>query len=262
MQLSACQSVWDAGKVEEVTKMPVEDGTVDVLVSEWMGYALLFESMLSSVLFCRDRWLKPGGAMLPDRALIYLAAGSIEATGLDFWDDVYGFSFPDIQRESRESTLTEPLVAPVPPAALLSTPALVKEFDLTTMQAADADFHASCDLTVRTAGACHALVLWFDTPFSERFCTQAPGNLSTSPQGTPTHWVQTVFSLRQVWQLHVGQRLACRCSFARSGQHRSIDISFEVQHVDHDGQVLGQQAQVYVMAVSAKSGQSGNAGKR
>ena len=29
---------------------------VDVIVSEWMGYALLFESMLDSVLYARDRY--------------------------------------------------------------------------------------------------------------------------------------------------------------------------------------------------------------
>ena len=28
---------------------------VDVIVSEWMGYALLFESMLDTVLYARDR---------------------------------------------------------------------------------------------------------------------------------------------------------------------------------------------------------------
>ena len=28
---------------------------VDMIVSEWMGYALLFESMLDTVLYARDR---------------------------------------------------------------------------------------------------------------------------------------------------------------------------------------------------------------
>uniref|UniRef100_A0A3Q3L4W6 Protein arginine N-methyltransferase 6 n=1 Tax=Labrus bergylta TaxID=56723 RepID=A0A3Q3L4W6_9LABR len=37
---------------------------VEVIVSEWMGYALLHESMLNSVLFARDKWLKPGGLIL------------------------------------------------------------------------------------------------------------------------------------------------------------------------------------------------------
>jgi len=41
---------------------------VDVLVSEWMGYALFFECMLDSVILARDRFLKKrGGAILPDR---------------------------------------------------------------------------------------------------------------------------------------------------------------------------------------------------
>lgn len=37
---------------------------VDVIISEWMGYFLLRESMLDSVLCARDRWLNPDGVML------------------------------------------------------------------------------------------------------------------------------------------------------------------------------------------------------
>lgn len=44
------------GKVEEV-KLPVD--SVDIIISEWMGYFLLFESMLDSVLFARDKYLRP-----------------------------------------------------------------------------------------------------------------------------------------------------------------------------------------------------------
>merc|ERR1719277_2832118 len=36
---------------------------VDIIVSEWMGYFLLRESMLDSVLFARNKFLKVGGAM-------------------------------------------------------------------------------------------------------------------------------------------------------------------------------------------------------
>ena len=57
------------GMVEELDKS-IESHSIDVLLSEWMGYCLLYESMLSSVLFARDRWLKPGGAILPDTATI------------------------------------------------------------------------------------------------------------------------------------------------------------------------------------------------
>ena len=42
------------GKVEEVT-LPVDQ--VDVIVSEWMGYCLFYESMLDTVIFARNKWL-------------------------------------------------------------------------------------------------------------------------------------------------------------------------------------------------------------
>jgi hypothetical protein len=35
-------------------------GKIDILVSEWMGYFLLFEGMLDSVLYARDRYLAKG----------------------------------------------------------------------------------------------------------------------------------------------------------------------------------------------------------
>jgi protein arginine N-methyltransferase 1 len=42
------------GKMEEVV-LPVDK--VDVIISEWMGYFLLYESMLDTVLYARDRYL-------------------------------------------------------------------------------------------------------------------------------------------------------------------------------------------------------------
>ena len=57
------------GKVEEV-ELPVE--SVDIIVSEWMGYCLFFESMLDSVLHARDKWLRPGGLIFPDKVKLYV----------------------------------------------------------------------------------------------------------------------------------------------------------------------------------------------
>lgn len=59
------------GKMEEVV-LPTDK--VDIIISEWMGYFLLYESMLDSVLYARDRYLVPGGLMFPDEATLYLAA--------------------------------------------------------------------------------------------------------------------------------------------------------------------------------------------
>jgi len=58
------------GKIEDV-EIPEK---VDIIISEWMGLFLLRESMLDSVLFARDKWLKPGGSLYPSHATMYLAA--------------------------------------------------------------------------------------------------------------------------------------------------------------------------------------------
>ena len=62
------------GKIEELD-LPFKEGEVDIIISEWMGYFLLYESMLDCVLWARDKFLnKETGKMLPDRAKLYVSA--------------------------------------------------------------------------------------------------------------------------------------------------------------------------------------------
>jgi type I protein arginine methyltransferase len=61
-------------KLEDINELPGGETEVDVIVSEWMGYSLLYESMLNSVIFARNKWLKTDGVMMPDRASLYLCA--------------------------------------------------------------------------------------------------------------------------------------------------------------------------------------------
>lgn len=80
------------GKVESIT-LPEGIDKVDIIISEWMGYALLYESMLDSVLVARDRFLKPGGVMAPSECKMVLGlcdATEIYKDRIGFWDDVYG----------------------------------------------------------------------------------------------------------------------------------------------------------------------------
>jgi len=82
--------------VEDIT-LPDGISKVDIIVSEWMGYALLYESMLDSVLIARDRFLRPGGVMAPSQCKIMLAlcdASEILKERKDFWHDIYGGHMP------------------------------------------------------------------------------------------------------------------------------------------------------------------------
>ena len=80
------------GNIEEL-ELPVDK--VDVIVSEWMGYCLLYEAMFDSVMVARDKWLAPGGMLLPDKACMYMTAIEDEKyknEKIHFWDNVYGFN--------------------------------------------------------------------------------------------------------------------------------------------------------------------------
>ena len=50
---------------------------VDVIVSEWMGYFLMRESMLDSVIVARDKFLKKGGALYPSHARMLMVCRSL-----------------------------------------------------------------------------------------------------------------------------------------------------------------------------------------
>jgi protein arginine N-methyltransferase 1 len=85
------------GKMEDVV-LPVEK--VDIIISEWMGYCLLYETMLNTVLYARDRYLAPGGLIFPDKATMYLTGiedGQYMEEKIGFWDNVYGFDMSHIK---------------------------------------------------------------------------------------------------------------------------------------------------------------------
>lgn len=99
------------GKVEDL-ELPVPK--VDIIISEWMGYALFYESMLDTVLVARDRWLAEGGMIMPDVANLYVVGiedAQYKDEKIHFWDDVYGFDMSCIKKIA----ISEPLVDTVNP---------------------------------------------------------------------------------------------------------------------------------------------------
>lgn len=87
--------------------MPVDK--VDIIISEWMGYCLLYESMLNTVLYARDRYLVPNGLMFPDKTTMLITAiedGQYKEEKIEFWDNVYGFNMSCI----KALAIREPLV--------------------------------------------------------------------------------------------------------------------------------------------------------
>lgn len=174
------------GRLEDVD---LPSSKVDVIVSEWMGYFLLFEGMMDTVLYARDKHLKPGGLILPDVCSMFVVALSDKALHkkhVKCWDDMWGFKMSCMKTD----VVKEAQVTSVPPEGICSEPFRFKTLDLNTCTPEDCDFSSKFTLQlIGDATEITALAGYFDCQFS----LPSPVILSTSPHAKPTHWQQTVF---------------------------------------------------------------------
>lgn len=211
-------------RIEDVDLSPWvgEDG-VDIIVSEWMGYALLYESMLDSVLSARDNWLKQDGLIFPDRARMYLVGiedGDYKEEKISFWEDIYGFDFSAM----KEIALKEPLVDTVDGKQVMTKePYMLLDIDVYTVQAEDLNFSTEFSLTAARTDYVHGFLLYFDVSFTS---AHIPLSFSTSPLEPYTHWKQTTFYLREDLTMCENETVhgvfACK---RNEENHRELDIS-------------------------------------
>ncbi|VVB11134.1 unnamed protein product [Arabis nemorensis] len=206
------------GKIEEI-ELPVPK--VDVIISEWMGYFLLFENMLDSVLYARNKWLVDDGVVLPDKASLHLTAiedSEYKEDKIEFWDSVYGFDMSCIKKKA----MMEPLVDTVDQNQIVTDSRLLKTMDITKMSSGDASFTAPFKLVAQRNDYIHALVAYFDVSFT--MCHKLLG-FSTGPKSRATHWKQTVLYLEDVLTICEGETITGSMSVSPNKKNpRDIDI--------------------------------------
>ncbi|KAF8595869.1 S-adenosyl-L-methionine-dependent methyltransferase [Ceratobasidium sp. AG-I] len=152
------------GKVENIT-LPEGFTHVDVIISEWMGYALLYESMLDSVLYARDKFLRAGGLMAPSQCRIManlVEVPSVIKENITFWDNVYGFKMSTMAKEVYDDALIDVVSA----SAVLTNDCLIKDLPIQRITTRNLDFSSPFVLTSTRPGKAHALLLYFDTWFT------------------------------------------------------------------------------------------------
>ncbi|KAJ4952030.1 hypothetical protein NE237_028862 [Protea cynaroides] len=207
------------GKVEEIV-LPVAQ--VDIIISEWMGYFLLFENMLNTVLYARDKWLIDDGLVLPDRASLYLTAiedAEYKEDKIEFWNNVYGFDMRCIRKQS----MMEPLVDTVDQNQIVTNYQLLKTMDISKMAPGDASFTAPFKLVAERNDYIHALVAYFDVTFTK--CHKLTG-FSTGPRSRATHWKQTVLYLEDVLTICQGEQVVGSMTVAPNKKNpRDVDIT-------------------------------------
>eukprot|EP00727_Mastigamoeba_balamuthi_P006866 m51a1_g280 putative arginine n-methyltransferase 6 (428) ;mRNA; f:273560-275540 len=231
---------------------------VDVIISEWMGYFLFYESMLESVIVARDRFLKPGGLMFPSEAKLYLAPFSDEnyQNRTAFWSNVYGWDFSCIVPFATKCHYEEPQVESFPPQYQMSLlPSLVTVLDCHTVTIAQIQqIESQFTFNSTMIAPLHGFVAWFDVTFKGSVCqthlapvsTQAHGQvslptitgndaetqvvLSTSPEAGYTHWKQTMFYYDESVLVRQDQEITGSIAITNHGRSKrscTIDIQYK-----------------------------------
>ena len=197
---------------------------VDVIISEWMGYLLLYESMLPSVLYARDKWLAPGGHLLPSSCEMRICASSHDRLG--FWGEVYGYDMSAVREEARKETLADAAVELVPAASLLSPSAAFRSVHMAQAQDAELDFTTDFALAASTPGTLRCFAVHFDTLFDLQPVGGQTSGFSTAPDCPPTHWKQVALYLESPRELQPGDRMSGSISCARRKDNkRAYDVS-------------------------------------
>lgn len=164
------------GRIEQ-TSLPE---SVDVLISVFTGNFLLEEDLLPILFAARDRYLKPGGVMLPAAAQMVAVPVSAPKLHHDVavWSTLHqGLDLSPAR--SYAAQLVHYFHKELPTTQHLADPATLFALDLTTAQ----DTH--CDVThtytITQDGLCHGWCGWFDFRLGESW-------YSTAPHAPLMHW--------------------------------------------------------------------------
>jgi protein arginine N-methyltransferase 3 len=232
------------GKVEEVT-LPVEK--VDIIVSEWMGYCLLYEAMLDSVIWARDKYLKPDGLMVPSHMNMWVAPVSdadYVADHFTFWRDVYGFDMKAMMAGIREDAQ----VLHMPGNTICGDAFPFLQLSLHTTTVKDLVFTRPWKTTFTSdIDRLDGFDIWFDTFFMPSESDAVPVDaraedwtkqkqkgvaFTTGPFGKETHWRQGVMFIdhegaKSSKTFAVGDTLEGRLEYAvPEDNSRALDVKF------------------------------------
>lgn len=167
---------------------------VDLIVSEWLGTFGVDENMLAPLVLARDRWLKPGGRMVPETVTAWIAPVWNVDLDLDMtlqsgrpYDlDLSLVADPDAEEVSWARQT-------VPPETLAAEPQKMWTTDVREVPLEDASAPFTASLTLTAARNCriNALTTWFSAEFGGEI------TLTNAPTAPETHWGQYLFPLRK-----------------------------------------------------------------
>ncbi|XP_026722628.1 histone-arginine methyltransferase CARM1 isoform X2 [Athene cunicularia] len=221
------------GKIEEIS-LPE---SVDVVISEPMGYMLLNGRMLESYLHSK-KWLKSNGMMFPTYSEIHLAPFSDEQLYMEhyskasFWyqEFFYGVNLSSLHNAAVDEYFRQPVVDTFDARILV---ARSMKYTVNFIEATEEDLR-SMEIPfvfhIMQSGLIHGLAFWFDVAFVGSLATVW---LSTAPTEPLTHWYQVRCLLQTPLFAKMGETLSGKVLLV-ANKRQSYDIQI-VAMVDQTG---------------------------
>ncbi|KAN0024197.1 hypothetical protein ACTFIV_008597 [Dictyostelium citrinum] len=145
---------------------------VDVIVSEWQGSFLIFESMIESVIYARDNLMKPGGIILPSKASIYLSPINVESfydQYINQWSNVFNLDMSPLIPFAQEELLEEKTIRNYyvdNTDSVLDKPIILRTIDLSTITIEDLSKTVkNFEFKVPNGSKYHGFGAWFSVWF-------------------------------------------------------------------------------------------------
>ncbi|CAK5029804.1 unnamed protein product [Meloidogyne enterolobii] len=217
------------GKIEEI-ELPE---SVDVIISEPMGYMLVNERMLESYLFAR-KFLKEGGRMFPTQANLQIALFSDEQVYLEqtarssFWtqESFHGINLSSLKSAALEEVFRQPIVDTWHIGILMST-CISWNFNFENDEAKRLQrIEIPFEFNALRTGYIHGLATWFDVGFMGQTKTVY---LSTAPTEPLTHWYQVRLLIKNPLFVTIGQLVIGKLlMLANDKQSYDLDLEIEV----------------------------------
>lgn len=239
------------GKVEEVT-LPVDK--VDIIVSEWMGYCLLYEAMLDSVIWARDKYLEPDGLMVPSHMNMWVgpvADPDYIADHIAFWRDVYGFDMKAMQAGIHDDAQ----VLNMPASTLCADPFPFLQLSLHSTTVKDLVFKRKWQAKLnQDIDTLDGFIVWFDSFFMPSREDKVPEDVkaeewakegkkgiafTTGPRAKETHWKQGVLLIDSIKETGVarknGEELSGELEYAvPEDNSRALNVGMTWKFVGED----------------------------
>lgn len=174
---------------------------VDIIISVFTGNFLLTEDLLPSLFYARDKYLRPGGILIPDRAIMEVVPVSVPeyyAKKITAWSrPFHSIDFFEVNQYAVNNLYFDGPETMKP--TFLAEPA--KLMNMNFLTATEAACRNQIEVKIKKNSLCHGWLGWFQVHLGNKW-------LSTSPLKTQTHWRQVFLPLNEPVKVKTGDKMS------------------------------------------------------